>query len=75
MPTTNRMEIVISIQICPILWMNINYKENGGKKSFCYKQKNQYRGSQCGEHDFSAHNEKYGDYNEYRSLSYFTDEH
>ena len=55
--------------------MNINYKENGVKKSFSFKEKHQYHVSWLGEHDYSAHNEKKGDYNKYPSLSYFTDEH
>ena len=34
MPITKTMEIVTSIQVCPISWMTINYKENSGKKLF-----------------------------------------
>ena len=30
---------------------------------------------QCGKHHRSANNKKNGDYGEYLSLSYFTDEH
>ena len=54
--------------------MNINFKENGGKKAFVVNQKHQYCVSQCGEHYYSAHTEKNGDYNQYPSLSYFNDE-
>ena len=43
-------------------------------KAFVANPKHQYRASQWGEHDCSAHNEKNGDYNEYPSLSHFTDE-
>ena len=39
MPITKRMEIVMSIQVCLISWMNFDYKENGGKKSFSCKSK------------------------------------
>ena len=35
----------------------------------------QARVSQCGEHDWSAHNEENGNYNDYPSLSHFTNEH
>ena len=34
-----RMEIIMSIQVCLISWMNFDYKENGGKKSFSCKSK------------------------------------
>ena len=61
--------------------MNINYKENGGNKSFSCKSKaflanpkHQYPISQWGEHDCSDHNKKNIDYHEYPSLSHFIDE-
>ena len=38
-PITKRMEIIMSIQVCPISWININYKENGGRKSIPYQTK------------------------------------
>ena len=34
-----KMEIIMSIEVCPIPQMNINYKQNGGNKSFSYKSK------------------------------------
>ena len=34
-----KMEIITSIQACLISWMNTNYKENGGKKSFSCQTK------------------------------------
>ena len=71
-PITKRMEIIMSFQVWLISWMNINYKKNGGKKSFSFKSKHQYRESQYGKHDCSAHEKKNGDYNEYPSLSNFT---
>ena len=43
-------------------------------KAFLAKPKHQYRLSQCGEHDCSAHNNKNGDYNDYPSLSHLVDE-
>ena len=64
----------MSIQVCLISWMTINYKENGGKKSFLVDPRHQYCVSQCGEHDCSAYNNNQGDYNEYPSLTHFTDE-
>ena len=36
-PITKRMQLIMSIQVCLISQMNINYKENGGKKSFSCK--------------------------------------
>ena len=62
------------IEVCPISWVNINYKENGRKKAFLANQKHQYRVSPHGEHDCSAHNKKNGDYYRYPSLSHFRDE-
>ena len=38
-PITKKMEIIMSIQVCLISGMNINYKENGGKKRFSCKSK------------------------------------
>ena len=51
---TNRMENIMSIQVFLISRMNINYKENGGKKAFLAVTKHQYHVSQCGEHDYIA---------------------
>ena len=44
-------------------------------EAFLANPKHQYCVSQYGEHDCSAYNGKNGDYNEYLSLSHFTDEH
>ena len=33
-PIAKEMEIIMSIQVCLVLWMNLDYRENGGKKSF-----------------------------------------
>ena len=63
------------IQFCRISWMNINYKENGGKKAFLANPKHQYCVSQYGQHDCSALNKRNGDYYEYPSLPHFTDKH
>ena len=65
----------MTIQVCLIPWININYKENGGKKSFSYKSKALISCIAIQRTGFSAHNEKNGDYNEYPSLSHFMDEH
>ena len=45
------------------------------RKAFLTNLEHQYHASECGEHDCSAQNEKNGDYNEYSSLSHFTNEH
>ena len=42
MPITRRLEIVRSIQVCLISWINFNYKENGGKNAFPANPKHQY---------------------------------
>ena len=34
MPITKRMEIIMCIQVCLISRMNLDYKENGGRKEF-----------------------------------------
>ena len=38
-PTTERMETIMSIEVCLIPRININYKENGGKENFSCKSK------------------------------------
>ena len=75
MPITKGMEIIMSIQVCLISWTNINFKENGGKKSFSCKSKASMLCTECGEHGYSANNKKNKDYYKYPSLSLFTDEH
>ena len=35
---TKKMEIITSIQVCLISWMNFDYKENDGKKSLVFLQ-------------------------------------
>ena len=61
-PITKRMEIVMGIQVCLILWMNIDYDKNGGKKVLLANPKHQYPVFQCGEHDCHANNKMNGDY-------------
>ena len=73
-PIRKSMEVIMSIQVCHISLININYTKKGGKNSFLINLKHQYRVSQSGERDCGAHNETNGDYNEYSSLSHFTDE-
>ena len=68
------MEIIMSIQVCLISWMNFDYKKNGGKKAFLANPKLQHRVSQYREHDCRANKKKNEDYYEYPSLYYFTDE-
>ena len=73
-PIVNRIEIITSIQVCLILWMNINYKENGEKKTFLTIPKHQYRVPHNGEHDCNTKNKKNRDYYEYQSLSHLANE-
>ena len=54
--------------------MNINYKENGGKKAFATNPKHQYRLSQFGGHDYNARNKRNRDYYDYLSLTHFMNE-
>ena len=42
-------------------------------KAFLANLKHQYCASQRGEHDYSAHNKKNGDYYEYPGLPHFAD--
>ena len=44
------------------------------RNAFLANQKHEYHISQRDEHDCNAHNEKSGDYCEYRSSTHFTDE-
>ena len=60
-PITKIMEIMMSIQVCLISRININYEENGGKKAFLANPTHLYPVSQCGEHDCNIVNEKNGD--------------
>ena len=45
------------------------------RKAFLAKLKHEYRASEQGEHDCSAHNKKSEDYYEYPNLTHFTNEH
>ena len=72
-PVTKRMEIIMST-VCLNSWININYKENGGKQAFLANKILQDRVSQYGEHDCSAKNKKNRDCYGYPSLSHFIDE-
>ena len=38
-PMAKRTKIIMSIEVYPISQVNIDYKENGGKKSFSFKSK------------------------------------
>ena len=74
MPLTKRMKIMLSIQVYLISQMNFDYKENDRKKAFLPNLKQQYRVSQCGEHDCHDNNKKNGDCYKYPCLSHFMDE-
>ena len=54
----------MSIDVCLISRMDINYKENSGMKNFSWKFEHQYRSFQCGKHDCRANNKKNRDYYE-----------
>ena len=73
-PITKKLKIITRIQVYLISWMNFDHKENGGKKSFSCKSKDHYHVSQWEKHNCNAHYKNNGDYYEYSSLSYFTDE-
>ena len=49
-----RMEIITRIQVCPIWGTNLNSIQNGRKKAFLTKLKDNYRASQCIECVFKA---------------------
>ena len=70
---TKRMEIIPSIYVWHISWMNFDYEENGGKKGFLANPKHQYCVAQGGEHHCSACNTKNGAYYGYPGLSHFQD--
>ena len=55
-------------------WINFDYKENSGKKSFLANPEHQYHVSQYVEHDCSAQSQKKnGDCYENPSLTYLMD--
>ena len=72
---TKRMEIIMGIQVCLISQMNVNFGKMVERNAFLANPKRQYRVFKCREQDCSAHNEENEDYNEYPSLSHFTDKH
>ena len=74
-PITKTMEIITSIQVCLISWMNFGYKEIDGRKAFLPNPKHQYHVSQSGEHDCSANNKMERDYYKYPSLSHSANKH
>ena len=74
MPTTKRMEIIMSIQVCLISQINFDYKENGRKKRFYGKSKASKSCILMLKHGCSAQNEKSRNYNEYPCFSHFMDE-
>ena len=59
MPITKGMEIIISIKVCLLSRMNLDYKENRGKKAFPANPKHQYYVSHYGEPDCNANNKKH----------------
>ena len=73
-PIIKRIDIFMGIQVCLISRMNFYHKENGGKKAFLANPTQQYRLSQCREHDCHANNKKNRVCYEYPSLSQFINE-
>ena len=73
-PITKRKKIVMSIQVCLISWVNINFKESGGKKSFSCESKALKSCIPMRQHDYTAHNKKNRDCYEYPRLSHVIDE-
>ena len=61
-PITKGMEIIMTIQVCLLNRMNIDYTKNDGKKAFPTNPKPQYHVSQCGEQDWCTNNKKNGVY-------------
>ena len=71
---TKKIETITTIQDCLISRMNVNYKENGGKKSFSCKSRASISCIPMWRTWSSANNKMNRDYYEYPSLSHFTDE-
>ena len=67
-------EITMSIRVCLISGMNIDYTKNSGRNAVLANPKHQFLVSQCGKHDCHANKKKNGDYYKYPSLSQVTDE-
>ena len=57
-PVPKRMEIIMSIRVCLISWVDINYQEYGEKKSFLYNSKASMLHSKWVERDCSAHKKR-----------------
>ena len=57
-PKMKRMEIIMSIQVCLISRMNINYSKNGGNKSFSCQTKTSIPSISLTKHDCNAHSQK-----------------
>ena len=74
-PTTKGMKIITSIEDCLIHGWTLVTRKMVERKAFLANPKHQYRVSQYGEHDFSAHSKKNDDYYAYQSFTHFLDEH
>ena len=72
-PITKKMEIIMTNQVCLISQMNINYKENSGKKSFSCQTKASILYPNVGNIIIVPNRTKNGDYYENQSLTYFMD--
>ena len=52
------MEIMKGIKVCPFLWMNFDFEESGGKKTFIPKPKHQNCVSWWKEHVYLPNHKK-----------------
>ena len=73
-PMIERMEIIMSIQVCLIHEWTLILRRTMERKAFLVNPENQYCVSQWGEHNCNANGWKNGGYSEYPSLSHFTNE-
>ena len=74
LPITKRMQTMMSVPVCLIPWMNINYKENGGMNSFSCKSKVSTSCIPMGEHVDVANHKISRDYYAHPCLSDSIDE-
>ena len=73
-PITKRIEIITSTQVCLFSWVNINYKENGGKKLFFQIQSINIVYPKKVNMIVVLNNKKKRDYYRFSGLSHFMDE-
>ena len=74
-PITKRMDIIMSMQVCPISPININYEENNGEKLFLPNKNFNIIYPYMENMIVVPNHKKIGDYYENPSLTHFTDKH